>query len=147
MGRKRAFLFPPSDYDYIYPIADKSAVTNLDSPDYDRYPHLSLATAHRAVLNPGDAVFIPALWYHNMRALDFSVAVNLFWKGLEDECYDKKDPYGNKDPAAVARATQSVDKALQHLRTLPLKYSAFYGRRLARVLEEKSAVEAKRDLK
>jgi hypothetical protein len=28
----------------------------------------------------GDVLYIPALWFHNVVAHDFSVAVNVFWK-------------------------------------------------------------------
>ena len=31
---------------------------------------------------PGDVLFIPALWFHNVVSLDFSVAVNAFWRPL-----------------------------------------------------------------
>ena len=41
-------------------------------------------------------MFIPAMWFHNMTAKDFGIAVNLFWKNLDDKLYDPKDPYGNK---------------------------------------------------
>ena len=30
----------------------------------------------------GDVLFIPALWFHNVLAKDFSVAVNVFWRNL-----------------------------------------------------------------
>ena len=41
-------------------------------------------------------MFIPSMWFHNMTAKDFGIAVNLFWKNLADKLYDPKDPYGNK---------------------------------------------------
>ena len=34
---------------------------------------------HVADLAPGDVLFIPAMWFHNMTAQDFGVAVNVFW--------------------------------------------------------------------
>jgi hypothetical protein len=30
-------------------------------------------------------------------ALDFSIAINVFWKNLKHQLYDKNDPYGNQD--------------------------------------------------
>ena len=47
-------------------------------------------------LEPGDILFIPALWFHNMLAHDFGVAVNVFWKELDSKLYDNRDPYGNR---------------------------------------------------
>lgn len=49
-------------------------------------------------MEEGDILFIPSLWFHNITALDFSISVNVFWKNLGPEFYDKKDTYGNRDP-------------------------------------------------
>ena len=56
----------------------------------------------------GDMLFIPALWFHNMKALDAGIAINVFWKNLPEEVYDKKDPYGNKDLLPAAKGFKIV---------------------------------------
>jgi hypothetical protein len=56
------------------------------------------------IVQVGDVLFIPSLWFHNVVSLDFSVAVNVFWRSLPKEMYDPKDTYGNKDPLPVNRA-------------------------------------------
>ena len=75
-------------------------------------------------------LFVAALWFHNVRSLDFSVAVNVFFRHLEANYYDSKDPYGNKDPQAAARALQILNRALKCLEELPDEYRDFYGRRM-----------------
>jgi hypothetical protein len=40
--------------------------------------------------------FIVAYWFHNVLALEPCIAVNIFWKHLSDDFYQKKDLYGNK---------------------------------------------------
>ena len=80
----------------LYPDGDKSAVVDIDNVDEEQFPLFLEAERYEAVLQPGDVLFIPALWYHNMRAEDFGVAVNVFWKELGEEVYDKKDSYGNR---------------------------------------------------
>ena len=102
-GRKRAVLFSPEDVTYLYLDGDKSRVVDIDQPDLTVYPEFNKATAFESVMEPGDILFIPALWFHNMTSLDFSVAVNVFWRNLQSEVYDKKDPYGNKDPLPASK--------------------------------------------
>ena len=45
----------------------------------DVFPKFCTAERHVADLIPGDVLFIPAMWFHNMTAQDFGVAVNVFW--------------------------------------------------------------------
>ena len=70
-------------------------------------------------------------------ALDFGVAVNVFWRELEAEYYDPRDPYGNKDHLPAARALQSVETVSKHLAQLPPGYRDFYCRRIVQRLQEK----------
>ena len=102
-GRKRAVLYSPEDVTYLYMDGDKSRVVNIDQPDLTVYPEFSKAIGYESIMEPGDILFIPALWFHNMTSLDFSVAVNVFWRNLGTEVYDKKDPYGNKDPVPASK--------------------------------------------
>lgn len=75
-------------------------------------------------------LFIPALWFHNTLALQFGIGVNVFWRHLPLDSYDKKDPYGNKDPVAAVRALQALERALGVLDELPAEYRDFYARRM-----------------
>ncbi|XP_015252512.1 PREDICTED: tRNA wybutosine-synthesizing protein 5 isoform X1 [Cyprinodon variegatus] len=130
-GRKRVVLFSPQDALHLYLNAgDKSEVLDVDAPDLKRFPEFVKARRYDCVLQPGDLLFIPALWFHNTRALQFGVGVNVFWRHLPADSYDRKDPYGNKDPLAAARALQTLEKALGALDQLPADYRDFYGRRM-----------------
>jgi len=129
-GRKRVVLFPPCDASFLYLRGDKSQVVDIDKPDLKHFPLFAQAHACEALLQPGDVLFIPALWFHNVQALEFSVAVNTFWRHLDDAVYDKKDVYGNKDLLPAQRAFQCVDKAIGSLAELPDEYREFYARRL-----------------
>lgn len=105
-GKKRAVLYSPEDLPYLYLEGDKSQVIDIDSPNLELFPDFVKATVHECVMEPGDILFIPALWFHNMTSLEFSVAVNVFWRNLGQEVYDKKDPYGNKDPLPASKVMQ-----------------------------------------
>lgn len=63
-GRKRVILWPPSDIDCMYMTGDKSLVTQVDSPDLQRFPLFVKARRYECELLPGDAIFIPGILYY-----------------------------------------------------------------------------------
>ena len=88
-GRRRFTLFPPEQVANLYvgPLEFTLAGTpvslvKLHAPDFDRYPRFreALAQAQVAELDPGDAIFIPYMWWHHVDALaSFNVLVNYWW--------------------------------------------------------------------
>lgn len=102
-GEKRVALFSPEDTHYLYLSGDKSQVLDIDNPDTTAFPDFLKATRFETLLSPGDVLYIPALWHHNTVAKVFGVGVNVFWKNLPHELYDKTDVYGNKDPLPAAK--------------------------------------------
>ena len=73
------------------------SLVSLRHPDLERYPKFreALAAAHAAELGPGDAIFIPALWWHHVESLEpFNVLVNYWWHdsqgdgALADSAFD-----------------------------------------------------------
>jgi tRNA wybutosine-synthesizing protein 5 len=71
-----------------------------------------------------------ALWFHNVINVECGVAVNVFWRHLCADQYDKSDVYGNKDPVVVTRAMQMVERSLKLIESLPDEYSDFYCRKV-----------------
>ncbi|CAH2306031.1 tRNA wybutosine-synthesizing 5 isoform X1 [Pelobates cultripes] len=137
-GKKRVVLYSPRDAPYLYLAGDKSEVLDVDNPDLDKYPLFSQARRYECLLEAGDVLFIPALWFHNTVAEEFGVGVNVFWKHLPSECYDKTDTYGNKDPTAASRAVQILDRALKTLEELPEEYKDFYARKMVLRIQTKA---------
>lgn len=89
VGHRRFTLFPPEQVHNLYPGpleptpgGQVVSLVDLRAPDLDHYPRFAdaLAVAQVAELEPGDALFYPALWWHNVEALDaFNVMVNYWW--------------------------------------------------------------------
>lgn len=105
-GKKRVVFYPPEEALNLYLDGDKSEIVDIDEPDFEKFPKFENVKKWECVLEEGDVIFIPALWFHNITALEYSISVNVFWKNLDTELYDKKDPYGNKDliPAQLVRS-------------------------------------------
>jgi hypothetical protein len=89
-GRRRFTLFPPEQVANLYvgPLdhtmaGPPSSMVDPDAPDLARYPRFAEALTHASVaeLEPGDAIFIPAIWWHHVRAFDrLNVLVNYWWR-------------------------------------------------------------------
>lgn len=144
-GRKRVVLWPPAEADNLYTDASSSRVDDIDAPDLAAFPRFALAERARleCILEPGDVLFIPALWFHNVTSLDFSIAINVFWRGLDDAAeYNPKDLYGNKDLRAAERAVAAAEKAARLLAHLPEPYRSFYAHRAALALERAACAAA-----
>jgi hypothetical protein len=90
VGRRHFTLFPPDVFADLYlgplentPAGRAVSMVDLSNPDLVRYPRFSAALQRALVaeLEPGDALFIPSMWYHHVRALDsFNVLVNYWWR-------------------------------------------------------------------
>ncbi len=88
-GRRRFTLFPPEQLVNLYvgPLeftlaGQPISMVRLDRPDFDRYPRFreALATAQYADLEPGDALFVPYMWWHHVESRErFNVLVNYWW--------------------------------------------------------------------
>ncbi|XP_041662218.1 tRNA wybutosine-synthesizing protein 5 isoform X2 [Cheilinus undulatus] len=137
-GTKRVVLYSPQDALHLYLSGDKSEVLDIDSPDLKRFPEFVKAKRYECMLETGDLLFIPALWFHNTLALQFGVGINVFWRHLPADSYDKKDPYGNKDPVAATRALQALERVLHTLDELPADYRDFYGRRMIQRIQTRT---------
>ena len=89
IGRRRFTLFPPEQLDNLYvgpldntPAGAPVSVVDVNNPDLEKYPRFAeaLASAQQAELGPGDAVFIPYMWWHGVQALEpFNILVNYWW--------------------------------------------------------------------
>ena len=93
-GRRRFTLFPPEQIAnlYIGPLENTIAgqptsMVDLDAPDFERFPRFADALTHAqsAELEPGDAIFIPSLWWHNIAASGPLCVLLNYWWGANDE--------------------------------------------------------------
>ena len=93
-GRRRFTLFPPGQQHNLYigpidltPAGQPISLVDFALPDLDRFPRFTDALAHAQTteLGPGDALFIPSMWWHHVEALDgFNVLVNYWWRQSPD---------------------------------------------------------------
>lgn len=116
VGRRQFTLFPPEQIENLYPGpldptpgGQVVSVVDFDRPDFARYPRFreALATAQTALLEPGDALYIPSMWWHHVRSLEpFNVLVNYWWR---------------ESPAYLSSPLPALHHALWTLRDLPAR--------------------------
>lgn len=119
IGRRRFSLFPPDQIGNLYPGpleptpgGQVVSMVDLAAPDFERYPRFreALAAGQVAELQPGDALFYPALWWHHVEALDaFNAMINYWW---------------NTSPAFMDSPQTTLLHALMSLRDRPAQEKA-----------------------
>ena len=88
-GRRHFILFPPEQTCNLYPgplnftpSGTPISLVDIHQPDYERYPLFKLAQseAYSVELTPGDAIFIPMLWWHQVESLEkVNALINYWW--------------------------------------------------------------------
>jgi len=90
-GRRRFTLFPPEQVNNLYigrldftPAGQPISLADPAAPDFERHPRFrdALDAACSVELFPGDAIYIPAPWWHHVESLEeINVLVNYWWDG------------------------------------------------------------------
>ena len=155
-GDKEFVVYPPEDTPYLYAkkfVPNHSMVTDPALQDRKRFPLLAKATQYRAILKPGDMVFVPARWWHAARALSTSISVcsNMLdesnWDGFVSEVVRtaQLSPRRIKLLHLRLRATGAVLAALENFqKRLPTLAAALILPRLIAPLTADRAPEPSR---
>jgi hypothetical protein len=116
-GRRRFTLFPPEQIGNLYigpldfaPTGAPMSLVRLHDPDFERFPRFraALAAAVCAELAPGDAIYIPPLWWHHVESLDaVNLLINYWWHAIPGTA------------VGVAAGFEALVHALLALRALP----------------------------
>lgn len=89
-GRRRFTLFPPDQFRNLYlgpldntPAGRAVSMVDFHAPDFAAYPRFAdaLEQAQVAELEPGDALFVPSMWWHHVEGLaPFNILLNYWWR-------------------------------------------------------------------
>ena len=85
-GRKRIFLSPPHHDAFLYPSEANAILfgspVDPEAPDFERFPLARQASLIECIVEPGDMLYVPAGWYHQVRALTFSLSSNRWARAM-----------------------------------------------------------------
>ena len=115
-GKRRFTLLPIEQIENLYvgpldhaPANQSVSIVDFVNPDFERFPKFrdALSAAFVAEINPGDALFIPSMWWHHVEGLnDLNILVNYWWRSV---------------PRYVPPGITVLKHAMLALRDLPIK--------------------------
>ena len=115
IGQRRFTLFPPDQVANLYvgpwdltPAGQPISMVDFENPDYDRFPRFAEAEANAVVteLEPGDVIYIPNMWWHQVDSLSvINGLVNFWWQ---------------ETPGVYGSPTEALKHAFLSIRSLPL---------------------------
>ncbi len=113
-GRRRFTLFPPDQLSNLYigpidltPAGQQISLVDLKNPDLNEHPRFSEALKHAqmAELEPGDAIYIPSMWWHHVEGLEsLNILINHWWRDA---------------PAYMGAPADALLHAIMNVRDLP----------------------------
>jgi hypothetical protein len=84
-GRKKIQLLPPKELPREYV---NLGMVDMFKPDYEQFPHFpNIEDIYEVILEPGDIIYIPRCWWHQVVALEASISIGCFM------CLPQHAPY------------------------------------------------------
>jgi len=91
-GNRRFTLFPPEQLSNLYigpldhtPAGQAISLVDFHQADFAKFPKFKNAIKQGLVaeLSPGDALFLPSMWWHHVEGLSkFNLLINYWWQTL-----------------------------------------------------------------
>ncbi len=104
-GSRTFTLFPPEQVSNMYigpldyaPTGTPISLVDFTRPDFQRYPKAAQALEQALVaeLEPGDALYIPALWWHQVESTgDINMLCNYWWGGSIGTADSRPSPFNS----------------------------------------------------
>ena len=115
LGERRFTVFPPNQVENLYvgpwdltPAGQPISMVDFHNVDYQAFPKFREAQNHAltATLLPGDVIYLPNMWWHQVESLSpINGLVNFWWQ---------------ETPGVYGSPTEALKHAFLSIRSLPL---------------------------
>lgn len=123
-GKRRFTLFAPEQLENLYvgpsdftPAGQAISLVDFANPDFKKFPRFEIAqkNAYVAELNAGDALFIPAMWWHHVEATaPINLLINYWWRSTPRFMGEPMDAFRHS-LLSVKSLPLAQKRAWQHL--------------------------------
>lgn len=83
-GRKRVRLIAPSQKHLLGAYGYYFSNIDLEKPNIERYPQIKELDVIELILEPGEVLFLPVGWWHQVRSLEVSISVSFLNLAFEN---------------------------------------------------------------
>jgi cupin-like protein len=101
IGRKRWRFVSPLEWSRVYNLRNVFSEVDLERPDPARFPAFEEASVLEVVVEPGETMFLPLGWWHQVASLDVSLSFSY-------SCLAVPNRFDYPDPASPLPTPPSV---------------------------------------
>jgi len=117
VGRKRWRFVSPLEWSRVYNLRNVFSEVDLERPDPVRFPAFEEATVLEVVVNPGETMFLPVGWWHQVASLDVSLSFSYTCLAVPNQ-FDYPDPASPVPTQRLVNQPNSADAIQTELRNV-----------------------------
>ena len=115
VGRKRWRFVSPLEWCRVYNSRNVFSDVDLERPDLARFPAFEHAKVLEVVVEPGETMFLPLGWWHQVTSLDMSLSFSYSCLAMPNQ-FEYPDP-GAASTETRATAADTAEAMTRELRT------------------------------
>ena len=117
VGRKRWRFVSPLEWSRVYNLSNVFSEVDLERPDPARFPEFASATVLEVVVEPGETMFLPLAWWHQVASLDVSLSFSYSCLAVPNH-FEYPDPAVPQVAATTLIASKTADAIQAELRNV-----------------------------
>jgi hypothetical protein len=116
VGRKRWRFVSPLEWSRVYNLRNVFSDVDLERPDPARFPAFEEATVLEVVVEPGETMFLPLGWWHQVASLDVSLSFSYSCLAVPNhfDYPDPASPLSTQPPVKLPNTADAIQTELRN---------------------------------